>query len=163
MLAGAGALLGAILFRIRGGLLGDYGAELGTIVSRLAWAIGLASGGALVAWDWLILLIAPGLFVGCVIGWPSSIDMGRNEGTWLRDALGMLWRGPLWTVPAGATLVLVGYPHGYWFAASGLLCPVCYELGWRVPYSAKWAVDGSAWGEIIFGATIGAALAITVI
>lgn len=152
-------LLGALLFRIRGGWLSLPSTTLG----RLAWSCGMALGVAGATLDAWALALAPALFVGCVLPWWGSLDLGRNEGEAWRDALVMTARGVLWVLPAAG---LVAWWRGWpavGLVVAGLACAPAYALAWRIPSNAPGFARGPELGEVIFGAAIGAALGLVVI
>jgi hypothetical protein len=152
----ASALLGGVLFRIRGG-----GIDLKTdTVARLVWSIGMAVIGVAIAWDYKLLALAPAYFLGCLCPWWNSIDMGHNEGSFWRDFGVMAVRGVIWVLFAAVVLGFLGYSALYVFA--GLLCPVCYAIGWKLP-NTNAVKQGTEYGEILFGAVCGAGLALAVL
>lgn len=143
-------LLGAALFRLRGdAIVGS------TTAGRLLWSCGMAAGLAVVAFAWWPLILALALFVGCLFPWWGSIDMGRNDGTWLKDAALQAIRGVLWVVPAA--VVTTHFAGAWWVVLVGLTAVPFYEIGWRLPLGS-WR--GSPAGEILFGGAIGATLAV---
>jgi hypothetical protein len=150
-------LLGAVLFRIRGGWL-NLGSSTG---GRAVWAVGMTIIPALITWK--LAVLAPALFAGAVLGWWKSIDMGRNEGSWIQDAVLQEARGILWVLPAAAA---AAWALGWWAVAvgiSGVLCAPAYELGWRTPSTARNFTRGSELGELYFGACIGIGLAVAIL
>lgn len=149
--------LGALLFRIRGGWLDLPSTTLG----RAVWSVGMTIIPAAITWR--LAVLAPALFLGCVLPWWKSIDMGRNEGTLLEDALWHTLRGFLWVLPA---VVAGWWAIGAWSSLlliPGGACAGLYELGWWTPSSVKDFTRGSEMGEVYFGASIGAALALAII
>lgn len=145
-------------FRLRGSALWDQWTGTGTTGGRLIWA-GTVTLCLFVAGAKLWALAAlPIMFLCAVPGWPASIDLGRNEGTWLRDFLIMTARGSLFTLPSGALLVWMVGPQFLPFAASGVLAGVCYEIGWRIPVRFEHLRQGPPLGEFIFGALIGGSI-----
>lgn len=152
-------LLGAVLFRIRGGWLGLPSTTLG----RLAWSCGMTAGVVALSLDWWLLGLAPALFVGCVLPWWDSIDLGRNEGNAWRDGLVMTARGLAWVAPAAALLAWrEGWP-ALGLVAAGLACWPAYALAWRVPSAVPGFARGPELGEVAFGFLIGAAFALAVL
>lgn len=146
---------GAILFRVRGGLW-DLGS---TTLGRAIWAVGMTALAVAASFDWWLLLLAPALFVGCVLPWWGSIDMARNEGAWLVDAVLQTARGVLWVLPAGAVLWwAAGWLPAALAVLPGLICAACYEAGWRIPSRTRGFARGAELGEVLFGAAIGAGL-----
>jgi hypothetical protein len=151
--------LGAILFRIRGGWLNLPS----TTVGRMVWSVGMTVLPVAATMNWWLLLLAPALFLGCILPWWKSIDMGRNEGRLIIDAALQTARGILWVLPAVALL----YWQYEWAALAalipGLLCAAAYEAGWRIPSEVPHFSRGAELGEVIFGAMIGAGLASAII
>lgn len=150
-------LVGAVGFRIRGGLLGDYGSSVGTTVSRIIYSVGLAVVITLLSGNWWLGLLAPALFLGCVLPWWQSIDMARDKGKWSTDFVLQSARGLLFTLPAGAVLWWLGYE--WWPGLVGLSAGFLYEIGWRIPSKVKGLERGSPIGEALLGAVIGGSLA----
>lgn len=152
-------VIGAVLFRVRGGLLGDYGI-LGngtTGISRIIYAASLAAFIVLLTWNLWLAALAPALFVGCVLPWWGSIDMARDKGKWFRDFILQSARGLLFTLPAGVVLWWLGYE--WWPGLVGLSAGLLYELGWCIPSKVKGLETGSPIGEALLGAVIGGSLA----
>jgi hypothetical protein len=123
-------LLGAITFRIRGGLFeGKWYGRRGQLM-RLTWAAAcsltvLAAGGA---WD-MALAVLPLAWLATTLPLWDTIDMGRNQGTFNRD-------------------LAVGTIHGLLMAGcvTGALCAAAW---WeRRPDPLWWLVllGGAAWG-----------------
>lgn len=152
-------LVSTVGFRIRGGLF-NIGPHT---FSRLAWAVPVGCGAALVSGNVYALAIIPTLFAACTVPTFHAIDMGRNEGTLEMDAFMNLVRGlifgaaaagPLWALgvlPLLNALLLLGV---------GVLMPAAYELGWRTPSvgHVKGLERGSAIAEAYWGAVFGLAL-----
>lgn len=144
-------------FRVRGWSgfqrITGRGAWLARIVAwalpcgLLAWALhgGWYAGAA----------VAIGAWLGSLLGWWGSLDLGRREGTWLRDFGLHTARGLLWTAP----IALAAWASGgslWWLLGAGLLCGAAYEAGWRLSPTKATEI-----GEVAFGFIIGAALALT--
>lgn len=169
-----GLILGAILFRIRGGAFGDeirkyiykgYGATTSRLV---VWSLPMTfllffSQPYHIWWVYLLFFLA--MYLGTIIGWWRSIDMGRVEGKWLPDFIFQTLRGVLWTLPAAAVMFYVGsISTMISLLIAGALCGVLYELGWRVKLPKSIAESkfdlrtGPELGELFFGAAIGLAI-----
>jgi len=166
-------LAGAFLFRLRGGWppLGS------TFLARITYAIGFAVGAALLAEDARMLVLVAPFYFGAIFPWFNSIDLGRNEGSWEKDAALMAFRGFIFAAaPAlffpfifGVVwalntlfdwhIYLAPIHFGWWYAAVGFLCPFCYELGWRTMSTIRNFERGTPLGEVYFGAIMGGALA----
>lgn len=150
------AVVGGLLFRIRGG-----GVPTGsTTVARCIWSIVMAVLGMALSLDYKLVALAPAYFLGCLCPWWNSIDMGHNEGSFWRDFVVMAARGVIWVLFAAVVLGFLGYSPMYVFA--GLLCPVCYAIGWKLP-NTQILKQGTEYGEVLFGAVCGAALALAVL
>ena len=150
-------VLGAMLFRMRGAAGFQRVTGRGKTTADAAWAVVMAAitGPGL----WQMLALAGALWLGGRPGWWRSLTLGRStsDGStaaqWMRHTA----RGVLWVAPAAAL--------AWWLGASpwpllvaGLLCAPAYEAGWRAD---GWQhLGGTEWGELLFGATIGAALVI---
>lgn len=157
-------IVGAIGFRLRGGLFNDK-IKWGSTTARLA---GFALPMAIITLLcfstplWSIPLFVVTWWAGTVLGWWKSIDMGRNEGSFLADFCLQSLRGAIFAIPTVAALtVFIGLsPWLLVMVAGGLACGLCYEAGWRL--ADKWdAMGGTEYGEFIFGAVLGASMAIT--
>lgn len=109
--------------------------------SSAAWAASRASRGR-----WLA-----GLAEDIYFGPPSQFWTARER--WAYDAACLALRGLVVTIPPGAALYAFG-PVAAWWAFSGLLMPLAYEAGQHFPGKLR----GTAGGEVLFGAWLGAAL-----
>lgn len=104
------------------------------------WALSRSRRG-----QWLAPTIA--LFIGS-----PGIDASFWR-RWTYDAIGLALRGLVVTMPAGAVLL------DPWFALAGLAMPLAYEAGQHVSGRLLGqALRGTAAGELLFGALLGAAL-----
>ena len=160
-----GAILGAILgaggFWLRGAAVFARVTGRGATTARIvAWAAPLA----LLAWLatplqwWWCVALGVALWVGCLPGWWESIDLGRNDGGWARDAALHTARGVLWGAPAAAVLALAGGAW-WWPVLAGLACVPAYEAGWRLrPVGDARRPAATEIGELLFGAALGAAV-----
>ena len=156
----AGSLLGAATFRLRGDVFISklLGVKNATTEGRLVWAIPMAGLAALAAGDWRLLALAPALFLGSIFGWYSAMDLARGEGNYWRDFAVLALRGLVWTLFCGPVLWWFEYP--WWFAFAGLLCPLAYEIGWRI--EDKTRSQGAPY-ETVFGAMLGGTLLASVL
>jgi len=155
-----GVVTSALLNRVRGGWTGNL--PFGATVARFVWAFGCAAvinaqAAHVGIWGWWMLAIPVLLWLGTVMGWQGSLDLGRNEDSWFRDFAVMTARGLLWTAPTAAA---VFWFWGIWAAlpliVAGLLCAALYELAWYAPKS--WSLPfarGPEMGEVLFGAAVG--------
>lgn len=145
----------AAAFRLRGDAIWNEWTGTGTTGGRFLWAgvvsLCLFAAGA----GWWSLAALPVVFACAVPGWPASIDLGRNEGTWQKDFALMTVRGALFTVPAGALLVWQVGPQFIPFALSGVFAGAAYELGWRLPIKWEYLRQGPPFGEFCFGFVVG--------
>lgn len=140
----AGTILGGFGFRFRGGMFAN---GLPHWVTRGAWSLSAVVVPALTTP--MLILGAPLLFLGTLIGWFSSIDLGRIEGVAWRDYLMNAIRGLMFTLPILPLLWYLGIT--LWPAFIGILCPLVYELGWRIPSKIKNLQTGPEIGELLFG------------
>lgn len=154
------ALAGAFGFRIRGDeIVGKLLGGPSTNVGRLIWALSI-SGMAAILYGPMALFLIPAFFVGAIPGWFDSIDMGRNENSFERDFYVMMFRGVLFTMPAGIVLHFLGF-NPMLFAWSGVLCPLIYSICWLIPIKNRWVGQGTPLAETVFGAYVGSMLALT--
>lgn len=166
------AIVGAIGFRLRGGM---FGAQIGwgsTTARLAAWALPMSLLVYLHAPDattlWLPVMVVA-WWLGCLLGWWESLDMGRMHHTLWRDMLMHSVRGMAWVVPPGLALsVLRGVPEPtlYLPLLAGALCGPVYALGYKlsdafgdrfVDFGDPWPTVGSEWGEYLFGALVAVA------
>jgi len=158
-----GALVGAMLFRLRGSSAFERWTGRGATTARIVWAAGMAGVAHLAGATWQeAAALGAGLFVGCIQPWWQSLSLGDNAadgatvGQYLRHGLRGLW----WTLPAALAVAAyasaIGLPE--WrpaaiLAAAGLACVPAYQIG-------KWSWPGRATevGEVLFGGAIGAAV-----
>lgn len=157
-----GALVGAIGFRLRGSALFEEWTGRGATTARIVcWAIpmGLIS---LMAVPWYAApLVGLALYLGCLPGWYGALDLGHNDGHKVRDYIVMFLRGLAWTVLAALVYAWAGnVPGAYGLILAGALCPLAYTIGWAIPSTVPNLSRGPELGEVIFGAMIGAAVAL---
>lgn len=137
-------------FRLRGDAVFARWTGRGATTARIvAWAIPCG----LIAWglygEWYVgLAMAVAAFLGAILGWWQSLDLGRVEGTWLKDFAMHTLRGVLWTAPMGAAAWL-GAGNPVPLLIAGALCGVAYEIGWR--FKAR----QTEIAEAVFGAVVG--------
>ena len=148
MVAGIAALLGALLYRLRGGVLKDWFPGFGTQASRLAWAIPTAClmtemSGA--PW-WLAIILT-------LTNWGALALFGTGQ--YLQDV--PLRREPDWLGLARnalASVFLVLYAPWMFVAytLSGAGHALFYWLGHRTGYNSKAGeciVGGVSWAVIV--------------
>ena len=155
------SLLCAAAFRLRGSELWDTWTHTGTIGGRVLWAVCVSFCLFVTGCSILALAAVPILFLSAVPGWPQSIDLGSNEGTWKRDFLMMTMRGFLFTFPAG---LLISIFHSSWFLVfgfSGFLAGVVYTIGSKIPIKLKHLEQGPALSEALFGGLVGLSIALS--
>jgi hypothetical protein len=118
------------------------------------WAIPLPILASFAASDWRLLALAPALFIGATFSWwGDAMDWGRNGGSYWAKFGWLALRGPVFTLFCGPVLWWFG--HSWWFALAGLICPIAYEIGWRIEDRTK--SQGAPY-ETVFGACLGGAL-----
>jgi hypothetical protein len=169
MIALIAAVLGAVLFRIRGGWQ-PFGLRMpGTTAGRLAWALPMGGVAALAAGDVLGLLAGPLLWASVVPGWGSYMDLGRGDkpdneslrrlvrltrlpdGSFWYDFVGLALRGLVLTAPAGIALSFLA-SMGWALIPAGIAMAPLYWLGWKL--------GGTEPAEFLYGAWVGAAIAL---
>lgn len=163
-----GGIIGAIGFRVRGGLWNDK-IKWGATTARLvAWSLPMS----LITYTafqfnqplWYIPIFILTWWVGCLLGWWHSIDMGRLDGNWTKDFILQSIRGLFWTLPTAIAVCLLtqSIPISMIILlVSGLSCGICYEIGWRLS-EKKPIMGGTEYGEFIFGLVIGATTPIAI-
>jgi hypothetical protein len=144
-------LLGAFLWRLRGGLLNDltgvanwHGAN--DTVVRLFWSIGMAAAYSIFApISWHDLALVVGLFAGTtIVGWFGALAADTPQ----RIAM-MSLSGILRMAFVAAAL------FSPWPLIAGIVCGPVYWISYKIPRPAA----GWVWPEIMFGGVIGASLA----
>lgn len=168
MVALAIILACAAAFRLRGSELWNDLTHTGTTGGRLLWAatLGVSMQVAFdhVFYAWTLPLFVALAFVAAIPGWPDSIDLGRNEGSFLEDFAYHSLRGCLFTTPVALPLCWVSLPAAAVVSASGLAAGCIYELAWRTKMKSIYLREvemlgtGVPLGEALFGAWIGAAV-----
>ena len=148
---------GALLFRIRGGL---GGRKLGTDTTeaRAIFALGMGLTGWWLGRDSWLLLLLSAWFLSCLPGWFGALGLGHDGTSWAADAGWLLLRGLMWA--AAPALVLWWCGFSPWpLIAAGALCPLAYEVGYRIPLKITGLTQGPEIGEATFGALLGAGMA----
>jgi len=159
------ALLGAFLYRVRGGAI-----ETGhTHIGRGIFAAGFAAVAWYVHRDPVLLILAVLVFIGVVPSAKAAINLFEPRDRIINSANRRLeiaiavGRSAWFTLPSA---VLVNFVIGPWHAtllfAAGLMAIPCYALSWRMPFD--WPRIGLGrgpdWGEAFFGAVLFAAIAV---
>lgn len=155
-------LLGAVTFRIRGGVLEDL--HLRGMLSRATWGLSsliasgvglvLSMGLAAIDWWWLPLAVGVLTYVSTMAGLHHTIDMGKNldvedkgeERVWVRFRRDFLVGHYHGLLLGSAVAVPLAYAYfGCW------PYPVCQ----RGPFPMWWLplVGGAAWGLVYALAT----------
>lgn len=165
----ASAIGGALAFRLRGDSLFDQWTGTGTTGGRAFFALVMAVIAILASWsagslDWRLFLLAPAFFLGCIVGWPTGTESG--QAAWWR----VMARGVLWVTPAVLVLAALAYLDGgpvpwasAWLFLAGVLCPGALALGRFLPSTWSFIEPGHEAGEFLFGACLGAGLALAVL
>jgi len=160
-IAAAAALMGGFLFRVRGGLLGDWiranlWARYGTTGGRMAFSGPVGALDAVWAGDAWLLLLVPALFLGLIDGWSSASDIGRDgDRSRLREFWIMTGRGIEMT--AFPALVLWWFGYADWFVWCGAALGLLYEAGRRTPtWSERGFRQGNEISEVYTGAWLSA-------
>jgi hypothetical protein len=112
---------------------------------------------------WEMLIVALALWSGARLGWPSSLDLGRNEGEWFDDLMAHTGRGVLWVLPAAIAVLVLDLGPAVFLMFAGSACGAAYEAAWRIPSAVPGLRQGPELGEVLFGSAIGAALAVSVV
>jgi len=171
----AGAAVGALAFRVRGGWLGDLWGVPGQS-SRLLYAALMAAVMLGAGWPWpvdgwrlalLFVAFVAAWFIGAVaLGTLGSIDSGRNPDKGdgrhprLRDFAMNSLRGAAYALPAAIVLAVFravyGHPDAAWWAAAlplaGLLQGPAYEASWRLRRMEQRPTELAEW---LTGAALG--------
>lgn len=152
-----GAIVGGVGFRLRGSALFEQWTGRGATTARIVcWAIPM-SFVSLFAVPWMYApLVGVAFFLGALPGWYDSLDL---QG--IRDYAVMFLRGIAWTILAAAVYWWAGNLHGAaLITLAGALCPLAYAIGYAIPSTKPNLSQGPEIGEVIFGAMIGAAVAL---
>ena len=156
-------IVGAVGFRLRGGLFNDKIKWGATTARFVGYALPMSIMTYLcfqpVLWSIPIFVVT--WWLGTILGWWKSIDMGRREGSFWTDFALQSIRGSIFAIPTAAALAfLVGLsPALLIMVIGGLSCGICYEIGWRLA-DKKSIMGGTEYGEFIFGGALGATMAI---
>ncbi len=156
------ALACAVAYRLRGSELWAQATGRGVGTARIMWSfVCLAAVAAQAEAWWLPLAVFAVSFPVSTIHQMGSIDMGNRDGTFLRDFALQTFRGGVGGV---------GIAAAYWLAGEAWLSPLlgglaagpAYALAWRTPVHADHMGkdDPPEAGEILFGAAMGAGLAL---
>ena len=137
------ALAGLVSFRVRGGWLVKLpSTQLARLVDALTVTVLFLCLAKVYygQWDWansLVVLVLS--FCSLIVGWFSSIDIGRNEGSPLKDFYVLSLRGLFLTLPVGLWLLVAGfwlpvaqYPLMWLYGLSGSLAGVLYGISWNL-------------------------------
>lgn len=180
------ALWGAVVWRVRGGGLGDaFGWKLGgTTVTRLLTGLALAAPVAALTRNWWALALAPAIWAGLsVAGWAAFMAYGQDcnrhlAGSpfdWFDRELGIptasQWADAIAWLQAGcvamlpAALVLLALHLGWlWMLLPALSFAPVYWIadtlgarGW-LPLWRRFVPTEETWAELAMGGVIGAAL-----
>lgn len=151
----------ALLFKIRGGLFGDFLKKhipfWGTTTTRIFWSLTtllpVAVEETYRAYGIMVLL----QYLTVIFGW----SRWQNQRHLPKDTIFMSLRGLLLTVPPGLVLFYTVGPLGLFYTLCGIFMGPCYLAG---RYTYVWihkdpeVYDASEYGEAFFGAVLGAGL-----
>lgn len=159
------ALAGALLFRGRGGAFNRLacaiaGRDSSTVslvsdwAARALYALGLAALAGVGVGATVVLAIV--LLAGTPLGW-----FGALEARTLADLKLLALRGLIFAAPAVVVLAWLGLPgQAGIFLLAGPLCGPLYYAAARIPSRIPQLRQGPELGEALFGAVLGAALAL---
>ena len=173
-------LVGLISFRVRGGWLVKLpSTQLARLVDAVCVTVLFTLLSRYIAdqWDWInsavVLLFS---FLSLLVGWFSSIDLGKNEGAPLRDFYILSLRGLLLTLPMGLWLMLAGlwlpvaqYPLMWLYGLSGALAGTLYGISWNLNTPLRFhgrylgLEPGPEQGEALLGLIRNTLLAVSII
>ena len=187
----AGFLLGALAYRIRGGLF-----DLGHPWGRLLFAVPLSvvlvlplfSMGWLTLCAMLVVTLIAVYWI-TILGHGTYMDLGRNpEGhldeperpiSWLigdekpewdarqrfcHNFCGLLLKGAMLGTFVAVPLAIVARDPSYIaFMVAAASMPLCYLAAWNIPSRIKNFEQGPALGEALYGGVLGAAATLPVI
>lgn len=145
-------LIGAIAYRIRGGLLDDLlGRELPNFIGRAIWSL------AVVAALWDKADVTPAFllaYLGCAVGYfNAEFDLLPARNRVLMNYARLAARGMFTMFPLALYLHLFTDVNIWWSVLVGALLPACYASGITI-YCYSKAMAYSQWGEFLFGALI---------
>lgn len=144
-----GAIVGGAAFWLRGSAVFAEWTGRGATTARLMWGAALALVAVLGGLWWLLApAVVVAAWLGAIPGWWDSLRLADARQYALHFFRGLLWVFPL------AALFEVAGGSGALVLLSGLACVPAYWIGWRVMPSRATEI-----GEILFGAAIGAAVA----
>ena len=149
------ALMGALLYRVRGGWLPTGSTQ----AARLIWCIptGLLvwrqAAGA--PW-WTGPAVVAMAFAGLMIPHGRQFDLGQANGRRREDAAHMACIGMVRLLLILSPVALVAGPTALWWVYAGALHGVAYWIGWRLPrLRDRWwvpAAEPTAYAELLWGA-----------
>ena len=143
-------------FRLRGAAIFERVTGRGATTARIvcfAIPAGLLAWGMGFGWPHA-LAMGFAAWLGCLPPWWGSLDLGRQYGGFWQDFALHTLRGLVWTAPMALVVWHVGGAW-WWLVLAGLLCGVAYEAANRAR-----PTRGTETGEVVFGALIGAGLAL---
>ena len=158
-------------FRIRGGLWNDYIPPKlwGSTKARfIAWAIPVSMAiwfWSPISYPWIPALIIA-TWLGSILGWWHSLDMGTQDDTLARDFSFHTLRGLFWTMPIALVTGFLGlYNLSIALILAGSLCGIAYLAGYKTPTLVQLEAEGgmntgAEIGEFYFGVIIGLAIVI---
>ena len=180
----AGFILGALTYRIRGGLfdLGHPWGRLSFVIPlSLVLVLPLLSMSVMTFVGMLVATLVAVYFI-TVMGHGTYMDLGRNPNGYLDDPevpiswlignekqgwnarqrlhhnlLGLLIKGLALGIAVGAPLIVLSGNLAYLaFVVAAASMPLCYLAAWAIPSRIENFEQGPPLGEVLYGGVLGA-------
>ena len=187
----AGFLLGALAYRIRGGLF-DLGHPWGRLIFAVPLSVVLVLPLFSMGWLTLCAMLVVTLIAVywiTILGHGTYMDLGRNpEGhldeperpiyylvgnekpLWnprqrlYHNFCGLLIKGVALGVLTAVPLIALSTDFTYLaFMAASASMPLCYLAAWNIPSTVKNFEQGPPLGEALYGAVIGASASVLIL
>lgn len=174
------AAWGGLGWRLRGGAFASLtGIDLGDLPTRAVFGGLWPSLPLALTGNWWAAGVPLALFVAlCITSWGGFMALGHNPaegprasvtpllgwlglriGTVPYDAAGLALNGLLVTLLPAALAAAVDWQHGAGLLVAGVVAmPCAYALAYRLPPAPPFVDDQTVWGEVFFGAALGAGL-----